>query len=99
MRIIGNNQVLIADTQTSHHLGKAGGGSHLCLHDIVRINNVAAPVDVQSARNVALLVFITSANVLCVLHAIVLHRTHIAAHIDNTQVRVIQVFSQPGALY
>jgi hypothetical protein len=41
---------------------------------------------------VSFLIFITSANIECILHAIVLHGTHVTPHINYAQVRVLQVF-------
>src|SRR5579872_869664 len=95
MSIVSNYQMLIADTQSPQQLSELLRRSNLRLYLIVEINNIAAPINIERPRNMPLLVFIASAYIQSILDAIALHSTHIATHIHDTQMRVVQMLYQP----
>ena len=46
-----------------------------------------------------LLILITRTNILRVLNTITLHCTYIAAHVNDTDMWIVQVLGQPGSLH
>src|SRR5437763_13728234 len=59
MRIIGHDQMLIADSQATHNLGETCRWSDLRLHGRIRVHNIAAPINVDSTGNMLLLILFT----------------------------------------
>src|SRR3954454_4511692 len=88
MRIIGYDQMFIANPQTAHQLSKTRRRSNLRFHRLVRVNNIAAPIDINSARNMLLLVVFRRSYVMRFLEtfpmlALTLNGANISAHIHN----------------
>src|SRR6266487_4464436 len=84
--------MLVSNAELAEYLRKTLRGRDLGLHLVVGIDNVAAPVDVERPRNMPPLVLRTRADILRILDAIMLDSAHIAAHIDDAQVRIIYMF-------
>src|SRR5258707_4434968 len=99
MSVISNDQVLIAYTQTSHHLCETLGWRYLGLYIRIWINDIAAPIDIDCSRYVALFIFILRTYIEGILHSIMLHRTYITTHIHNAYMSIVQMLRQPGRFY
>src|SRR5579875_231965 len=91
MRVIGHDKRVVSDTQASHDFSKTLRRCDLRFNRVVEVNDVMAPVDIDRAGNMALFVFSPCADIFRVLHAVAYNSTYIAAHIDDTKLRVMKM--------
>ena len=92
MGIVGNHQMLIANAKLPHHFGERLWRSNLRFDRVLQVNNIACPVDIHCSRYVCLLVLVTRADIPDILNAISLGSAHVAAHINDAYIWIVQVF-------
>ena len=94
--IDGDHMSRIADAPLGHRLGEPPRRRDLDRHRVVRIDNVAGPVDVDRARDMPGEVLLAGSPVLGLVDARADRPGHhVSPHIHDPDVRVVQVFRQP----